>query len=1373
MYRFLKWLVWIAGISFVLTIVAIVAVQIFLSSDEIIRIAEREGQKILGRKVSIDRLELGLFKIEASGIVIDGQTEEGGAKSKTPFVRFDNVEILLNPSALIYKRISILQFTVKGASGHLYRDANGRFNFQDIIDNLNRGTKKTVSSRVINKGLSFSLVREAEAAESTPQGPESGFSFVVHELDLYDVKTELRFDASDVTTAFDGSCSFIHIEVEKIQPGVPLDVFLDGKCRVPDGQQFMQLKGDVNIDMEGPSYRASLEMPLFDATILDVLAPTILGYRFRKGIFTGNLRFELIVGKPLAWDVDLQGRTIHADFNLNPQAKWQNLTLPGLKLKTKGRFNLLDGSARVETFFVDTYFLEVNLTKPALWNVSAKDEVHVEANIRDMREMIEWVSRVTAIPFRGLKENSTAQILMSVKRNREISDDFVRVEMKSRFDPLDLARFVEFIPPVEHVSKIKGNVGGKAHVIFVSGERVQWDLALEARDFGASVRINERERWKTLELGRTVLQSRGNFDMKNQSAQLESLEIELPFATAKLEKPAKWNVHGDDEAEFFVDVHDFSSAADLLERFGLISIEDVSEETKIRFKVALSRNRITSSPLRVDVNARFDSLPVAPLVELVPFPGNVQIATGKVSGILQVSSTPDGDLRWKADIAGKKLGARVKIISKEKPRQVSLGSMGLQSSGFYLASKGSAEIQTLDLKLPFARMFLNRRALWNQRGRDEFSLTLDVVDLDAVEVLLGELMEQPIKARPKNEKLKVTLTGTRDRKDGLGFSYKCSASFDPIRISPWVEFLPISSAIRNWVGEVGGKIEFSYVPGKKMNWNLGLRSEGLRGDILALMNRDWRSVRTGKLRVEAVGSYDFQNQSGRMQSLNLNMPFGHVQISRPADWSMNGMDSGRFQWSLSSLEGATRLAGSILGSPVSEFSVAGTAKGSIEISRNRKKARSISATWSVAANLQSFSHVAYPNLKLAGSISGQGDDDTIKIRIPALKTIDLSKPNTKPDVVLRDLSASMDRSSILRGEIRSPSIRIEKLNVRYVRREKGKTNFDSLFKMAEIAEKRTQRGRSREQTVSTDIKTASRKRRKTGRKSSGPLIPAIKIGKFEVGRMGFHFQDFIAADKPPVVLRVPDARLSITNLDTLMAPDLRETRLEFRTLGESPSLLAKASLNPGSVPPDVDGSFNLSRFDLRKISPYIRDSKGESASALLMRGTKITRGMLDFESTYSLRKSRLNLEGAAQITGLRLKPDEKFPLVDLVVKLLRESVFRLFERPDDTITLNVRVTGRLDDPEFHFLDAIAEPMFLGLFQKAQNLGGNVKDIVTGILGTAIEGVQKIIPTPKGSQKAPEKGSSKESDGGGNQLEQLGKKLEKTLQKGLRGLFGVK
>ena len=967
MYRFLKWLVWIAGICFVLIVVAIFAVQIFLSSDEIIRIAEREGRKILGRKVSIERLELGLFKVEASGIVIDGQTVNDEAKSK-PFVRFDDVEILLNPSTLIYKRISILQLTIKSASARVHRDGQGRFNFQDIIDNLIRESSNSVS---MSADKTFSFIKSAEAAESVPQGSDSGFSFIIHELDLYDVTTEMRFDASNASPAFDGSCSFAHIEVDKITPGEPFDVVLDGKCRRPEGQPFIELRGNARVDMKSPSYRASFELPLLDTSFLPTVTPTIQGYRFRKGIFAGNLQFGYVAEKPLTWDIDLNGKNILADFQLNQRAKWRKLALPGLKLKTKGRFNLFDGSAQIDTFFVETPFLDAKLTKPSFWNVSAKDEVYVEANIRDMSEMGRWVSGITDMHISGQMERTTARILMSAKRDRRISENFVHVEMDTRFDPLALAPFSKLIPPIENVSKLKGNVGGKARIAFVAGEHVRWDLALEAWDFGANVRIDKRKRWEVLEFGRVAFHSRGNFDVKNESAHVDALDIKLPFITAKLQRPAKWNVNGNDEAAVSVDVSDLSSASDFMQRLGLVSPGEVPRDAKLRFNAAVSRNRKTPSAFNLIAKTYFDSLSITPLVELVPSQTYLQKATGRVSGELQVVSAPNGALEWNADIVGKNIGAEARITPRGNRSRVTLETVGFRSSGFYIASKGFSEIQTLDLRLPFARAYLNRKALWNQKGKDKFSLTLDVTDLSAAEVWLGEIVTNPVTPGPKKKKLKMLLSGARNRKDGPGFSYKGSATFDPVRIFPWVKYVSLPPDFRNPAGEIAGKIEFSYVPREKAIWNLSLTSENLSGEILALMSRDWRLLHTGKFSVEATGSYDFQNQSGRLQNLNLNMPFGYVRTSRSADWSMNGVDSGRFQWTVSSLKDAARLAGSIWGTPVSEISVAGSANGWMEISRKRKKTQSISTNWSFAANLSSLAHVAYPNLNVVGSFSGR------------------------------------------------------------------------------------------------------------------------------------------------------------------------------------------------------------------------------------------------------------------------------------------------------------------------------------------------------------------------------------------------------------------
>ena len=910
MYRFLKWLVWIAGICFVFVIIAIVAVQIFLSSDEVIRIAEREGRNILGRKVSIERLELGLFKIEASGIVIEGQTEKEEGKSKKPFIRFDEVEILLNPSTLIYKRISILQLTINNTSARVRRDANGRFNFQDIIDNLNRGARNTAS---VHGGKSFSFINTAEAAENVLQNSEPGFSLIIHELDLYDVNTELIFDAGKIAQPFDGSCSFAHIEVDKIIPGKPLDLFIDGKCRRADGQRLVELRGASRIDLKVPSYRASFEMPLFDSSFMPAVAPNILGYRFREGVFAGNLKLGYFTDKPLTWDIDLKGQNIRADFQTTPRAKLRKLALPELKLKTKGSFNLRDGSARVETLFVETPFLGAKLMKPSSWNVSARDEVYIEAKISDMRQAGDWFSQAAGIRLRGLQERATAQVLVSMKRDRRISHDFDYVEVDSRFDPVDLTRFEEFIPPAEHISKIKGFVGGKARVVFVSGKQLKWDAALETRGFGATVKTTKKKPWKAVELGMIVLHSRGNFEMKDESAHVERLDIELPFAAAKLQKPAKWNINGNDEASFSLDVRNFSSANVFLERLGLATFGDVPRDAKLRLDAAVSRNRSNPSAFEIDAKTHFTSLPITPLVDLIPAQQRVRDVTGLVSGELQVSLNLDGVIRWNVDIAGKKLAAETRMTSNDSRRRVSLASAVVKSSGIYLASKGSAEIHTLDFKLPFARAYLNRQALWNQKERDEFSLILDVTDLSTAEVWLGKLMDDPVKPSPKSGKMKILLSGARNRNRGHGFSYKGSASFDFVRISPWVKFVSLPPAFRKPVGDISGKMEFSYIPGGKITWSLGITSEGLEGKFLALSSHDWRSLRTGEFRLKTTGFHDLRNQSGRLHNLNLSMPFGNLRASMPADWSMNGIETGRFKWSVSNLEGAAQFAASIWG----------------------------------------------------------------------------------------------------------------------------------------------------------------------------------------------------------------------------------------------------------------------------------------------------------------------------------------------------------------------------------------------------------------------------------------------------------------------------
>ena len=132
MKRLLKWSAALLVILALLVVGAVVAVRIFLSSDQVKLLAASYGDEALGRKVRIERLEIGLFSVEAGGIVIEGK-ESVEDSSPPPLLRIEQVQLQLNPVALLYKRLSITQVKIRGVSINAKRDAKGRFSFQDIL----------------------------------------------------------------------------------------------------------------------------------------------------------------------------------------------------------------------------------------------------------------------------------------------------------------------------------------------------------------------------------------------------------------------------------------------------------------------------------------------------------------------------------------------------------------------------------------------------------------------------------------------------------------------------------------------------------------------------------------------------------------------------------------------------------------------------------------------------------------------------------------------------------------------------------------------------------------------------------------------------------------------------------------------------------------------------------------------------------------------------------------------------------------------------------------------------------------------------------------------------------------------------------------
>lgn len=1351
MFRFLKWAAWILGAFVVLLAAAGIAAQVFLSSDAVVRIVEREGRKLLGRKVSIDRLELGLFKIAASGVAVEGaggKGEEAEAGGR-PFIRLAEVDVLWNPSALLYRRVSVLQLTVRGASFRVRRDARGEFDFRDVVERLRRPAQ---TPRAGGLKIPFSLPASAEAARPAAESAGFGFDFVIHELDLYDAAGEVRFAAGDAAPAFAASCSFAHVEVDRIAPGEPLDVFVDGRCRRPGGPPLIRLKGDARADLGSRRYRASLNVPLLDASFMDALSPGGENYRLRSGTLAGSAKLAYAAGEPLAWEADLRGRAIRADFRANAGGKWRALRLPALKLEAKGRYAPTGGSAHVESLLLETPLANVRLSKPSFWGVAGKDEIHVEARVKDMAGVGGWVSAIAGLPVRGLKKGAAAEVTISAARDRR-KPGGVRVETAARFDPVELAALPPFFSLDDRVSDVRGSAGGEARLAFVSGESARWDVSLEARSMAARVRMSARKPRRDLRFEALALRSKGSFDLRRESARIDALEIELPFAAARLDKPARWNVSGRDEAALSVDVGDLASAADLLARLGLASIEGFPAGTKARLTAALSRNRKKTSGFGAEADARFAALPIAPFVRLTPLRASVKKPAGLVSGALRASLSPAGAVRWDADLAGRKIGAIAGKTPDGKPRAVSLDSAVLRTTGAWLPADGSFSVGRFDLELPFARARLNRAATWGGKEGDAFSLTLDVTDSGAAGRWLERLAAFSVPLAPGGEKMKILLSGTRSGKNGRGFSYKASASFDALRVAPLLELARLSPAPYRLEGEIAGKAALAYAPSRRIAWDLDLESGDLRAGAPASPARKRGGAGTGRVSLKTVGSYDLRSRSARLRSFDLSAPFGRVRMPKPARWNVKGRDAARLRWRVSSLGEAARLAGAVLGEPFSKLSAAGGADGWFAFWRNRKRMKAPAVGFSAAVKLRSLAHADYPGLRLAGEASGRMSGGVLEIRAPELRLSDAGRPGAPPDVVLRGLSASLGRAPLMRGELRASGVQAKSLEIRYLHDAERGSNFASLFRRRK--ERRSsgagggETGKAapgvRRAAASPSSRAgAARVGRAPGRaerEAGGPPLPAIRIKKFEIRRMALHFEDRLAKDKPPIVLGIPDARVVVTNFDTRMAPNLRETRLELDTLGgETPSISAKASLNPARTPPDVEGTFSLSGFDLRKISPYARGVEGDGVGAMLMRETRITRGRLDFRSAYSLRDGQLDLKGRAKIVGLRLKPDGENPLSDIALKVIERTALRPLTKSGDALSLAVSVSGRVDDPDFHLLDAVVEPAFANLLEQAASLGSDVTNALDEILGMAIEGVRKVLPGAKRGE-----GSGKEDD----------------------------
>ncbi len=128
-----RWLKWAAAIVAVV-LSGLIVLYFLISSDYVKRLAEAKVRALIGRKVRLERLSIGLFGIEVNGLTVASRSKE--SEKQSPLLRVEMVRAQINPMDLFYKRVSILRLHLRGALLQASRDDRGRFSFDDIIQRL-------------------------------------------------------------------------------------------------------------------------------------------------------------------------------------------------------------------------------------------------------------------------------------------------------------------------------------------------------------------------------------------------------------------------------------------------------------------------------------------------------------------------------------------------------------------------------------------------------------------------------------------------------------------------------------------------------------------------------------------------------------------------------------------------------------------------------------------------------------------------------------------------------------------------------------------------------------------------------------------------------------------------------------------------------------------------------------------------------------------------------------------------------------------------------------------------------------------------------------------------------------------------------------
>ncbi len=183
-----KKILWAGGILVAILLVVLVGLSIvvgrYLKSDRLKALIIPRVEEFTGRKASIERIDVSLFK----GIAVKGirLMEEDG---RSEFVNVKEFVLEYRLFPLLEKRLVIKRVGLVSPTFRVVREKDGRFNFTDIVEKRKEGRKETAPKAAEEKGLPLSVetdklfLRDARMAFTDAEGglPEV---MLVSDIDL-------------------------------------------------------------------------------------------------------------------------------------------------------------------------------------------------------------------------------------------------------------------------------------------------------------------------------------------------------------------------------------------------------------------------------------------------------------------------------------------------------------------------------------------------------------------------------------------------------------------------------------------------------------------------------------------------------------------------------------------------------------------------------------------------------------------------------------------------------------------------------------------------------------------------------------------------------------------------------------------------------------------------------------------------------------------------------------------------------------------------------------------------------------------------------------------------------------------------------------